>query len=305
MNLFGKTVLVTGSTGFIGRHLCRHLLDAGADVTGVARSKDAPRNYRPGYCAVSADLADPTVAAALISTYKPDLIFHLAGEVSGAQDPELLVPMFHQNLAASVYLLQALVHHKCAKLITVGSIEESAEDEMPASPYGMAKQAARLYSEFARIRYELPIIQTRLHLAYGPGQSEAKLIPHIIGAHLRGRPPVIRTPSSVCDFVYVDDVVDALISAAAHSGAQDGEILEIRSGQMYPLLAVANQVAVLLNSKIEAECFQVPDRKTLIVLDRLNGRKNPDWQWRPSVSLTQGLAKTIEWYKSQTQYKDE
>src|SRR5262245_32015288 len=145
--LSGRTVLVTGASGFIGAALTKRLRDEGAAVHGLARRK--PAENGSCQCWWEADVADLAAVRRVVDAVEPDLVCHLAGLVAGTRDLEMVVPMVHANLVGAVNLLVAVAERGRARLLLAGSLEEAQPDgrwPVPASPYAAAKLAAGAYA---------------------------------------------------------------------------------------------------------------------------------------------------------------
>jgi len=168
----GRRVLVTGASGFLGRHLWPRLRAAGAEVHTVSRQ--APSELAPVECRWTADVADERQAREVVQTVKPDVVVHLGALTYAAPDLELVLPTFHSALASTVNLLTALTEQGCRRIVLAGSIEEpiGGADVRPASPYAAAKWAASAYGRMFHALYGAPVVIARLALAYGPGRLE-------------------------------------------------------------------------------------------------------------------------------------
>ncbi|MEQ1845282.1 MAG: NAD-dependent epimerase/dehydratase family protein, partial [Nitrospira sp.] len=110
-----KKVLVTGAAGFIGSHLCRTLLDGGAEVHGISRK--AQPDSEGGMHWWQGDLANASIARDLIAAIKPDIIFHLASHVAGSRDLRLVWPTFESNLMSTVNLLTMASEIGCRRIV--------------------------------------------------------------------------------------------------------------------------------------------------------------------------------------------
>jgi len=294
----GVKVLVTGSAGFIGTHLCNKLAAEGAEVVGTRRPKRSTSNSSGRYKVVPLDLCKADDIEPVLSEYKPDVVYHLAGTVSSAQNPELTLPMFHDNLEATVYLLESLAEYGRARVVTVSTIEESFTGGIPQSPYGVAKQAARLYTDFFRLQRNLPLVQLRLHVAFGPGQQELKFIPYVINSYLDGEAPVLRTPTRSCDFIYIEDVISALLLAVGEDPS-DGRVRDVGSGTSNSLVHVAAWIKSLLTTTQPEDSLHIPDRRATSLSFNSPANIEYSWDWQPTVPLEEGLKRTIEWCKVQ------
>ena len=168
----GKTVLVTGASGFIGSHLCARLGELGAVVHGVSRqSRDDGAVSRWW----QAELEDEIATRRLIESIAPDIIFHLASFVSGKRELEFVLPALRSNFLSTVNLLVSATESGCHKLVLTGSLEEvegDAATATPASPYAAAKSAASEYARMFHALYGTPVVTARLFMVYGPNQMD-------------------------------------------------------------------------------------------------------------------------------------
>jgi UDP-glucose 4-epimerase len=179
--LGGRKVLVTGAGGFIGSHLCRTLLQHGAEVHGISRR--TPVNSEGEMHWWQGDLADMSTIRNLLTAIKPDIIFHLASHVAGSRDLKLILPTFESNLVSTVNLLTVASEIGCHRIILTGSLEEPESDcvdTIPCSPYAAAKWASSSYARMFHALYRTPVVLTRLFMVYGPGQKDlSKLVPYV------------------------------------------------------------------------------------------------------------------------------
>ncbi len=300
MDLTKARCLITGASGFLGTNLIAALVKRGCLLTAVSRNR--PVTDSGVVDTAAADLAEPGRARSLLIKYKPDVIFHLAGQVSAAEDPSLVIPMFQANSCATVYLLAAAAEVGCDRVVTVSSAEERAGDLPSLSPYAIAKHVSSTYAEYFRLTCCLPVHQLLLHQAYGPHQSALKLIPYIISSYERGEHPVLGTPQRECDFIYVDDVVAALTMAA--ECPKDLGVLEVATGHRSSVLEVAEQIRVLLGATKPPCMLPEADRRAPSTSNFDTQRLADSWGWCPRTDLTSGLQKTIDWYKHKRELND-
>src|SRR5215470_2670783 len=157
--LSGQRVLVTGAAGFIGSRLCERLVAAGAEVHGVSRSeRDGTVRWW------TADVTDAVALRAVVQAVRPDVVFHLAGLVSGARDRALLLPMLQSHTVGTINVLLACADSGCRRIVRVGSFEEPDETDTaaPVSPYAAAKSAAAIYTRLLHLAYAAPVVALRL-----------------------------------------------------------------------------------------------------------------------------------------------
>jgi nucleoside-diphosphate-sugar epimerase len=289
--------LVTGASGFIGSHLCRRLGHEQAEVHAISRTKAAGK--RDGIQWWQGDVADEAKVRELVSAIKPDVIFHLAGQVVGARDLEQVTPTFRSNLMSAVNLLGAASEVGCRRVILTGSMEEPAQDErspVPCSPYAAAKWAASGYGRMFHALYGLDVVILRVFMVYGPGQGDVrKLVPYVTLSLLRGESPKLSSGQREVDWIHVDDVVEGFLAAARANGVA-GQTVDIGSGKLVPIRSVVEHLGRLVNPEIKLGFGAVPDRPLEQVRVADPSRTQAAIGWQPTVSLEKGLKQTVDWY---------
>ena len=296
-SLEGRRVLVTGASGFIGTRLTARLLEEGAEVHGISRSERATAGMRW----ITMDMTKAQGLAAVVADVSPDVVFHLASQVTGSRDVEAVLPTLNDNLVGAVNLLFAASTAGCPRVILTGSLEEPAGEEPepdPVSPYAAAKFAASAYGRMFHRLYDLAVVNLRVFMVYGPGQrDERKLVPYVINSLLRNSPPRLSSGVREVDWVYVDDVVDAFLVAAVSDGAA-GETLDVGSGALVSVRNLVEQIVRVMGPDVNPEFGALPDRTAERVRVADVGRTMQLTGWSPKTPLGEGLAKTIEWYSS-------
>ncbi|HEX9626877.1 MAG TPA: NAD-dependent epimerase/dehydratase family protein [Acidiferrobacterales bacterium] len=296
----GRRVLVTGAGGFIGRHVCRRLVEAGAEVHGVSRRRRAARDgvrWRRG------DLTDARRTRALLAAVDPEYVVHLAGYPYGAQAPEAVLPNFAGNAVATVQLLAAIDPRRCRRIVLAGSMEAPALFEPGAAaltPHAVSKRVAALYGRLYGAQFGLPIVQLRLFMVYGPGQDGPhadKLIPYTIRSLLAGRRPRVTHGRRRIDWVYVDDVVDAVLRALTTPGIT-GREFDVASGRRLSIRELVDQLIECVGGG-RAHYGGRPERAIETEPVARLGPSRRLLGWRPRVGLSEGLARTVEWHRRQ------
>lgn len=296
----GRTALVTGATGFVGRHLCRALISRGARVTGVARSwPDRPEGGLEGVEGLEVDLTQRVACDELVASVEPELVFHLAGWVKGARDADLVLPALEGNLLGTVHLLSALERTGCRRFVQAGSLEEPTlgEGEAPSSPYAASKAAATAYCLLFRELYGLPVTLARIFMVYGPGpQDENKLVPYVTLEQLRGRAPQLSSGTRLVDWIYVEDVAEGLLHMALAEGVE-GRQIDLGTGELHSVAHVAQTLAALvggtapqLGARADRALEQV--RRADVAATRAA------LDWAPPTSLEEGLRHTVDWFSA-------
>jgi UDP-glucose 4-epimerase len=292
-------VLVGGASGFLGSHLCRRLLADGAEVHAVSRRRGAPEggsDIQWWQC----DLVDAMAVEDLLGRVKPDVVFHLGGMVSADPSLDLVAPTFHSLLASTVNVLTAVTRARCGRVVLVGSLEEptgaSADALTPSSPYAAAKLAVGAYARMFVRLYQTPVVVVRAFMTYGPGQRPTKIIPYTIMSLLRSEAPRLSKGQRALDWIYVDDVVDGFLRAAAHPGI-DGRTLDLGSGTATSIQDVVMRLVRLIDPSVTPRYGIEPDRPDdRIRVADVEATENAIG-WRPRTPLDEGLARTVAWYR--------
>jgi len=291
----GARALVTGASGFIGAHLTRRLAELGAVVHAVSRRPGRVSEH--GEVWHAADLADPEAALGLLRRVRPDYVFHLASAVTGARDPGIVRATLDGNLGAAVNLLAAATEVPLRRLVLAGSVEEPREgDPTPQSPYAAAKWAATGYARMYHALWGVPVTVLRVAMVYGPAQPDTrKLVPYVTLKLLRGEDPEVGSGTRLVDWVYVDDVVAAFLRAARAEAAV-GRVLDVGGGGQVTVRETVELLARIAGGRGRPRFGAVPDRP----LDRPQvsdiGPTAEALGWRPTVSLEEGLRRTVAWY---------
>jgi UDP-glucose 4-epimerase len=294
--LVGGRVLVTGASGFVGRSLCRSLVQLGATVDAVSRSEHPSSDTIHWH---TADLEQIHEVERLWIKTRPDVVYHLAGAVNGAPNLSLLLPTYHSLVTSAVNLLAVCSQRGCSRLILMGSLEEldAAEMDPPlSSPYAAAKTAMRSYARMCHRLFNTPAVILRLFMCYGPGQPEWKVIPSTLLSLLNGAAPQLSSGRRELDWIFIEDAVQALVAAATASDIS-GLTLDVGSGRLTSIRAIVDRLVQLINPHIQP-CFGVlpdsPERRPRLA-DTATTRRVLGWEAK--TSLEEGLERTVEWYR--------
>jgi len=298
LEISGQTILVTGADGFIGSHLCRNLFMSGAEVHGVSRRiPDRDEHFVRWW---QGDLTDIETVRNLITTIKPNIIFHLASHVSGSRDLNMVMPTFQNNLITTVNLLTAATECGCHRIILTGSMEEPNSESIetiPSSPYAAAKWASSGYARMFYALYQTPVVIARLFMVYGPGQKDLlKLIPYVTLSLLQNNSPKISSGKRQVDWIYVEDVVEGLVALVQSPGIE-GNTVDLGSGVLVPVGTVVEHLSKIINAEVCPLFGALGDRPMEQV--RVANIKHTYNMigWKPMTSLEKGLENTVQWYK--------
>lgn len=298
-DLSNKKFLVTGASGFIGSNLCKKLRNSGAVVHCISRTKR--QNDRHNMTWWQSDLSESADVLKIIKSIEPEIVYHLSSCVTGARGTEVIIPTFQSNLLSTVNLLMALEKVGCQRIILSGSMEEPQNHRgelLSISPYSVSKWASSTYGRMFNSLYGAPVVILHLFMVYGPGQTDLKkLIPYVIISLLKNQSPLLTSGRSQIDWIYIDDVIYALIES---SRTKDiiGRTIDVGSGSLATVREVVEKLVALINPKIKLsfgamesrlyESFRVADTKS--AFEALG--------WESKVQLMEGLRRTVSWYRN-------
>ena len=293
-----KNVLITGASGFIGSRLIDYLGEIGAHIHAVSRQHHTSNNKIHWH---NIDLTHYKETEKVITETEPNYIFHLASEVSGKRDLDMVLPTLNNNLISTVHILTAASKIQCEKITLAGSLEEPENDTsspIPASPYAAAKWASSTYARMFKKLYSTPVLVTKLFMVYGPGQTDLKkLIPYVILSILRNKVPKLMSGNRPVDWIFIDDVIEGILAAAICKNP-DEKPFNIGSGNLVTTREVVELIIKLMNSSITPEFGALADRP-MEQICAANKNQNNFFEWTPKYTLEEGLKLTIDWYQEQ------
>jgi nucleoside-diphosphate-sugar epimerase len=293
-----RNILVTGASGFIGSHLCRSLRAYGAQVHGISRT--TPAGEADGMVWWQGDVADYAVMEQIFAAAQPEFVFHLASEVTGSRDQQVVLFTMRSNLISTVHLLDLVTKHRCQRLILAGSLEEPSregEGAVPASPYAAAKASSTLYARMFFSLYQTPVVIARLFMVYGPAQRDTtKLIPYVILTLLHGDVPKLSSGTRPVDWIYVDDVVNGMIKCAVAPGIE-GKTIDLGSGELVTIRQVIETLAAIVEPGAPLGFGVLSDRAFEQVRAANVEESLALIDWKPKIALEEGLRRTANYFR--------
>ncbi|MFB9222886.1 dTDP-glucose 4,6-dehydratase [Paracoccus cavernae] len=320
-------ILVTGGAGFIGSAVVRLAVARGHSVVNLDAMTYAANaanvaavGNSPLYAFEQADIRDRAALDRIFAAHQPDAVMHLAAESHVDRSIDGPGAFIETNITGTYNMLEAArgywaaqgkpegfrFHHISTDEV-FGSLGEDGQftEETPydpRSPYSASKAASDHLVRAWHETYGLPVILTNCSNNYGPYHFPEKLVPVVILRALSGQPiPVYGDGGNVRDWLYVEDHADALLLAL-----EKGE-----TGRSYNIGGENEAKNIDLVRTICAEMDRLRpqnaphDRLIIFVTDRPGhdrryaidpARIRDELGWRPSVTVEEGLRRTVEWY---------
>lgn len=318
MLLKGNRVLVTGADGFIGSHLTEALVRIGADVTAFCfyNSFDSrgwldtvPKEIKKQISFHMGDIRDPNGVRTAVSG--KDLVFHLAALIGipfSYHSPDSYVDT---NIKGTLNVLQASRDSGVERVIVTSTSEvygtarrvpiDEGHPLQGQSPYSASKIGADKLAESFHRSFALPVVTVRPFNTYGPRQSARAVIPTIILQLIAGAEEVVLgSLHPTRDLNYVDDTVAGFIALAECDEAVGREV-NVGSGREISIADLVSLLMKITGSHARVVQHEERVRPSSSEVDRLlcdNGLITCLTDWRPRVSLEEGLGRTVEWFRN-------
>mgnify|MGYP000203401472 FL=1 len=320
-------LLVTGGAGFIGSAVVRQAIRDGHEVVNLdaltyaaCLENVAPVADAPGYSFVQGDIRDAGLLERVFAEHAPDAVMHLAAESHVDRSIDGPGAFIDTNVVGTYTLLQAArgywdaqgkpesfrFHHISTDEV-FGSLgaegqftEETPYD--PRSPYSASKAASDHLVQAWHHTYGLPVVLSNCSNNYGPYHFPEKLIPVVILNALHGKPiPVYGAGENVRDWLYVEDHADALLTVVSKGAV--GRSYNIGGENEARNIDLVRMICALMDEMVPDGAPH--DRLISFVTDRPGHdlryaidprRMRGELGWRPSVTLEEGLRRTVRWY---------
>jgi dTDP-glucose 4,6-dehydratase len=320
-------LMVTGGAGFIGSAVVRLAVARGHQVVNLdaltyaaCLASLAPVAESPDYCFEKADIRDRSALDRIFAAHAPDAVLHLAAETHVDRSIDGPFAFIDTNVTGTFTLLEAARAHWSAQgrphgfrflhvstdevfgtLGPTGRFRETTA-YAPRSPYAASKAASDHLVRAWGETFGLPVLLTNCSNNYGPCQFPEKLVPVAILKALHGQPiPVYGTGRNVRDWLFVEDHAEALMGVL--EAGQPGGTWCIGGEAEARNIDIVRMICRLMD---EMHPSGAPhDRLITFVADRPGhdaryaidpGRIRADFGWRPSVTLAEGLRRTVCWY---------
>ncbi len=293
-----RKILLTGASGFVGRHVLPVLLNKGYSVYAVSRSQPAEIPF--GVTWYQVDILKSKQRDYVMKRIRPTFLLHLAWCARPPfyrQCPENIDWYY-----ATVELVKKFVRYGGKRAVLAGTCLEyefsqpdCSEEATPLNPdtlYGLCKKSTFQQLQTMALTSDFTFAWARLFYLYGPGQSEAALVPSVIKTLSQGRIFTCLNPELVRDYLYVKDAADAMVQLL-HSNICGS--VNIGSGQGTRVGSLVQQVASLMKCQSQVRWGtgeKGEPQRIVACTEKLVSLLS----WKPRWSLRKGLRQTIEYY---------
>jgi nucleoside-diphosphate-sugar epimerase len=297
-------ILVIGGTGFIGFHLVKALKLRVWNVTSISLHQPIGARYVEGVNYFNIDISNSEKVKDFLKNG-----FQYVVNLGGYVDHKLFTDGGRELIEVHFSALQNIVEHlprsELKRFIQIGSSDEYGNApspqletirEQPISPYSLGKVASTHFLQMLHCTELFPVVVLRLFLTYGPVQNSERFIPQIIKGCLNNENFPASLGDQLRDFCYVEDTVNAIIKSLSADKAL-GQVINIASGKPISI----QQMIVTIQKDIgkgHPKFGLIPYRsgENMNLYADIEKAKRL-LNWRPKVTLKDGLKNTIEWYR--------
>ena len=303
-------VLVTGAAGFIGSHVCRHLLNQGHQVVGLDDLSGGFRDYVPdGVKFVEGSATDAALVRQMFAENKFEHVFHLAAYAAEGLSHFIKHFNYTNNLLGSVNLINASVNHNVKCFVFTSSIAVYGRNQLPMvedavpqpeDPYGIAKYAVELDLKEAHEMFGLNHVIFRPHNVYGEFQNIGDRYRNVIGIFMnqimQGQPMTIfGDGTQTRAFSYIDDVAPVIAASIARPASYN-QVFNVGADKAYSVLELARVVAKAMGASTDIKHLEARNEVVHAYSAHEKVRRHFG-DLIKNVSLEEGVSRMAAWAK--------
>lgn len=288
-----NTILVSGATGFLGSHLCRRFLSEGNSVIGLRRAQSDLS--RLALCMTHPNYIDALVDEPIAPAQPCSSLVHTA--TCYGRNGESIEQIEDANIRMPLLLIERMHRQGLQRFI---NIDTTLPPDI--SPYAKSKHQFRLDGRALCDALGIAFINARLEYMYGPGDDATKFPMFVIRECVRNAPVIRMSPGEqLRDFVYVDDVVNAISILESYHSSTTSRSAEygIGTGTAISLKAFAHAAKAAANATTQIEAGSLPYREGELMYSCANIRAICSVGWLPTIGLDEGLQRTIRMERNQ------
>ena len=287
MKLSGKKILVTGSSGFVGKNLVEELKRQDVEVSTLTN--------RSGH---RIDIRDQQIVKEMRDI---DIVYHLAAITSVPLSFESPGETYEVNVLGTLNILEICRLCDAEKIIFASSYVYGRPQHLPidekhplqpTNPYARSKVLGEEFCKAYNTDFGVKCIIIRPFNIYGVGQNKNFLIPSII-AQLRYGKIELKDSEPKRDFIYISDVIDAYIKAGEFNG--NFEVFNIGYGRSYSVKEIVDKIIHLYGKNVKVKYRN--ERRKNEIMDTVADTKKAKEKlgWKPSVEIDRGLSNILKW----------
>jgi UDP-glucose 4-epimerase len=303
-------ILVTGAAGFIGSHVCRHLLKSNERVVGLDDLSGGFRDYVPaGVEFVEGSITDSALVDKLFAEHHFDYVFHLAAYAAEGLSHFIKRFNYTNNLLGSVNLINASVNHNVKCFVFTSSIAVYGKNQLPMTeeavpqpedPYGIAKYAVELDLKEAHEMFGLNYVIFRPHNVYGEFQNIGDRYRNVIGIFMnqimQNQPMTIfGDGTQTRAFSYIDDVAPVIAAAIGRPDCYN-QVFNVGADKPYSVNELANVVCKAMGAAPQVKHLDARNEVVHAYSAHEKVRKHFG-DLIKNVSLGEGVARMTAWAK--------
>lgn len=307
-------ILITGGTGFMGANLVHKLSSSSKNQIHLLTRNSSNywriNNIQEKLNIHKVDLLEQKKIERIVKKINPEIVFHMA--VYGIRGSENdICKTVENNILGTINLFSALENsNNLKRIVNIGTQSEyglktnnrsclETDPLKPITSYGIAKTAQTHFANFYFLK-KLPVVTLRVFSPFGKYEDKGRLTTDIMLSLVNNTQLTISSPFITRDFIFIDDVINALIIASKKPKI-DGEIFNIGSGHKYMIKEIielspnASQLkSNILFSETKKRPFDQMGGKGLVA--NIN-KANKILGWKPKFSIKDGLKKSYEWFE--------
>ena len=271
-------ILLTGSNGFLGRNLLQRLNEQGIKIIRFSRKES------------SMDMDYLNLIDIRKLEIKFDILIH-AGTCYG-RSGEGLNELYYSNVTQPIELTEYVLLNPSASIINIDTVVND-----PLNHYSVSK---KLYADYLKSKFVgRKCINLRLEHIYGVDYDQTKFLTYVTQRLLHNLPLNLTKGEQHRDFIYIDDVVYAILTIVNNMRSVESKFISIGcgSGEAYKIKDLIMSIAKVTNSKSDINFDVIEYRKNELMYSKANNETLKSLGWHPKIEINNGIAKLIKAYK--------